>query len=306
MKISIVTSLYQSASYLDDFYKRSKNTVQQMADDYEIIFVNDASPDDSLNKAIEIQKQDKNVSVIELSRNFGQHKAIMTGLAYAKGDLIFLLDSDLEESPELLEAFYEKLEQENCDVVYGVQRKRKGGWFERISGYCFYKFINFISDLSLTENLISARLMTKDYVKKLLEFKERELFLAGIWQIVGYKQAPLLVEKISKGSSAYSFRKKLSVMFNAITSFTNKPLVFVFYAGSLICLFSIVYILYLIFMKIFFAHPISGWASLIVSVWFLGGLTIFFIGLIGLYLSKIFMEVKQRPYSIVKKVYRDE
>lgn len=306
MKISIVTTLYQSAPYLQEFYKRAKKAAQKITDDFEIILVDDGSPDDSLDVALEIQQQDNRVMVIELSRNFGHHKAMMTGLSYASGDFVFLLDSDLEEEPEWLELFYKTLQEQKCDVVYGVQRSRKGGWFERLTGELFYRFMNFCSSLNLTRNLVNARLMKYNYAKSLLKFTEHELFMAGVWKITGYKQYPVNISKGFKGRSSYSIRKKAALALNAITSFTSKPLYFISYVGFFVSTISFIYIIYLLTRSIFFASPVSGWASLIVSIWFLGGLIIFFVGILGLYVAKIFMEVKQRPYTIVRQVYQHE
>ena len=143
MKLSIVTTLYKSSEYVEEFYKRITKEAKKITDDYEIIFVDDGSPDDSLKKCVSLHKQDQKIKVIELSRNFGHHKAIMTGLSYAKGDFVFLIDSDLEEDPEFLEIFWEELQSgEDLDVVYGLQKSRKGGWFEKFSGGLFYKVFN--------------------------------------------------------------------------------------------------------------------------------------------------------------------
>lgn len=144
MKLSIVTTLYYSAPYIEEFYKRIKTSIAKLnITDYEIIFVDDGSPDNSLEVAKSIIAIDQNVSVIDLSRNFGHHKAIMTGLTHAKGDYIFLIDVDLEEEPELLELFWKENDNDDVDVVYGIQRKRKGKIFEKISGFQFFIIFNF-------------------------------------------------------------------------------------------------------------------------------------------------------------------
>ena len=149
MKLSIVTTLYKSSPYIDEFYARISKEAQKITDDYEIIFVDDGSPDDSLQKAVALYEKDSKVKVIELSRNFGHHKAIMTGLSHAKGEFVFLIDSDLEEEPELLGKFWEELHKEKeLDVVFGVQESRKGGWFEKFTGGLFWKLINFMDGLT--------------------------------------------------------------------------------------------------------------------------------------------------------------
>ena len=144
MKLSIVATLYQSAHHIVEFYERASATAKKLAgDDYEIILVNDGSPANSLGIAVRLTELDGHVVLVDLSRNFGHHKAMMTGLAHTQGDRIFLIDSDLEEAPEWALDFTEKMNVEDCDVVYGVQKNRKGGWFERWSGECYYRKINF-------------------------------------------------------------------------------------------------------------------------------------------------------------------
>ncbi|MBF0225759.1 MAG: glycosyltransferase family 2 protein [Desulfobacterales bacterium] len=303
-KLSIVTTLYFSAHYIKEFYDRVTKSAKKITDDYEIIFVNDGSPDNSLEVALSILNEDNHVKIIDLSKNFGHYKAIMTGLTYAKGEYLFLIDCDLEEEPELLTQFWEEYHRlSNVDVVYGIQKVRKGRAFERISGGLFYTLINYLSGEAMPKNILTTRLMSKRYVLSLVSHKEKELFLAGLFYITGYNQHPIFVTKHSKGSTTYSFSKKMAVALNSITSFSDKPLQFIFNVGSIISLLSFCYIVYRIFSYVFFSKTLLGWASLIVSIWFLGGLNILFIGIIGIYLSKVFMEVKDRPYTIIKHIY---
>ncbi|RKZ71656.1 MAG: glycosyltransferase [Gammaproteobacteria bacterium] len=301
--VSIVTSLYNSSPYIEEFYVRIKKAVESITDRYEIIFVNDGSPDNSLEKAIAIQQQDSKVSVIELSRNFGQHKASMTGLGYATGEYIFLVEVDLEELPEWLVDFYEKLIEEKVDVIFGVQDQRKGNFFERLSGELFYKVYNKLSDVKIPPNHITARLMTKQYVQSLLQYKERELFIGGVYELVGFNQKPFLVTKLSHSETTYSLIKKLELLVNAITSFSSKPLWLIFWTGFFVSIFSFSFILYVVFQKIFWTVA-PGWTSVIASIWAVGGLLMSSIGVIGIYLKKIMEEVKERPYTTVKNVYR--
>lgn len=305
MTLSIVTTLYDSAPYLEQFYLRACAAAEQITHGYEIILVNDGSPDNSLDIAISIHLRDKRVRVIDLSRNFGHHKAMMTGLAHARGDMVFLLDSDLEEEPELLNKFHEELQRTGADVVFGVQQKRKGRLFERISGSLYFKVFNLFSTYPIPPNHITARLMTREYVSALMRHQEREFVMSGLWALTGFNQLPITVRKHHKARSAYGLRRKLSHLVNAITSFSNKPLVLIFYLGCFILLLSSIAAADMIIRKILFGTLLQGWASLIVSVWLLGGLTIFCLGLIGIYLSKVFIEVKQRPYTIVRRVFGD-
>ena len=307
MKLSIVTTLYKSSKYVDEFYERISKEAHKITNDYEIIFVDDGSPDDSLQKSVALYEKDLKVKVIELSRNFGHHKAIMTGLSHAKGEFVFLIDSDLEEEPELLEHFWKELHKDkNTDVVYGVQESRKGDWFEKLSGVFFWKLINFLSPVKMPINMITARLMTSKYTQSLISYKESEIFIGGIWAHMGYKQKAINVNKGSQSETTYSLKRKLALLVNSITSFSSKPLIYIFYIGLITTFISTVFILKLVVDKLLFGLTFEGWTSLIVSVWFFGGLIILLLGVIGIYLSKIFIEVKQRPYTIVRNFFEKD
>ena len=257
MKLSIVATLYQSYPYLNEFYERARAVARKLVgDDFEIVLVNDGSPDDSLDLAIKLTERDPHVVVIDLSRNFGHHKAMMTGLAHAKGERIFLIDSDLEEEPEWLLNFAGQMEREICDVVYGVQERRKGNWFERWSGLWFYRFLKAFTGLALPENLVTARLMTRRYVDALLRHQEREVLMAGLWYITGFDQHPQIVKKHSTSETTYTFRRKMSLLVNSVTSFSNAPLVGIFYIGVSILILASIYIAYLVVHWAFFAKPL--------------------------------------------------
>jgi putative glycosyltransferase len=303
MDLSIVTTLYRSALHLEEFHRRVCAVAEQITSGCEIILVNDGSPDNSLEIALSIYERDDRVRVIDLSRNFGHHKAMMTGLRHACGDLVFLIDSDLEEEPELLEPFHRELKATGAEVVFGVQQKRRGRLFERVSGAMFFKLFNALSSHPLPPNIITARLMTRKYVSALVRHEEREMMIGGLWVLTGFRQMPMPVRKRHNSTSTYDLGLKLSQFVNAITSFSSKPLVLIFYLGCFISFLSSIAALDLIIRRIFFGQLLQGWASLIVSVWLLGGLTLFCLGVIGIYLSKIFIETKQRPYTIIKEFY---
>lgn len=304
MKLSIVTTMYHSAPYINEFYARICATAEKITSDYEIIFVNDGSPDDSLDIALSLYEKDPKVRVFDLSRNFGHHKAIIAGLDYSEGDLVFLIDCDLEEEPELLCKFYNEFNESDADVVYGVQERRKGDFWERSSGSLFYILLNKMCDCKITANQLTARLMCRKYVKSLLLYnKESGLFLAGLMKITGYCQKAITVKKISKGSSVYSIRKKIALLINSITSFTAYPLKLIFYFGVFISSVSFLFALYLILRKLIYNNVAMGWSSLMVSLWFVGGVLMMFMGIIGVYLAKIYIQVKGRPIVIVKSIY---
>ncbi|MCK9482636.1 MAG: glycosyltransferase family 2 protein [Bacteroidia bacterium] len=307
MQLSIVTTLYKSAAYIDEFYQRITAEAKKITQDYEIIFVDDGSPDNSLEKAVALHQQDSKVTVIELSRNFGHHKAIMTGLAHARGDYVFLIDSDLEEEPELLEQFWQKLQQDkSVDVVYGVQESRKGGVFEQISGFLFYDLFNFFSEIKIEKNVSVVRVMKRKYVENLLRHKESELIFIGVCALTGYKQVGSFFKKGFRGESNYNLSRKINMAVDMITSFSVKPLKMVFLTGLIIMLISFLYISYLTFNKIINNHIYDGWTTLMISIWFVTGLLMVSIGILGIYLSKIFLEVKGRPRSIIKNKYGED
>lgn len=298
--------MYMSSKYLREFYERCQYAAQSVVgDNYEIILVNDGSPDNSLDVALALHKQNNRVIVVDLSRNFGHHKAMMTGMNYAHGERVFLIDCDLEEPPEVLGDWWDRLDKnQNLDVVYGVQSSRKGGWFERISGNLFYAIINMFSPVKLPANVVVARLMTARYVSALVNYRDQELYLFGVLVFAGFEQEGVVLTKKDKGSSTYTLIKRLSLSLNAITSFSNYPLYAIFYLGVTISILSFAYIGYLITLKLFFPEQgVMGWTSLAVSIWAVGGFILTALGVIGIYLAKIFTETKPRPQTIVRQIY---
>lgn len=307
MKLSVVTTMYYSEPYLDEFYERIVKSIKKITDDYEIVFVNDGSPDDSLQKALSLREKDKNIKVLDLSRNFGHHKAIMTGLSHTNGDYVFLIDCDLEEDPELLEEFWDKMNDEDgIDVVFGVQERRKGKAFERFSGWAFYKIFNLLSDIKIEKNLLVIRIMKKKYVDALIRHREKVMMFVGLCELTGFNQKTIAVKKKSKSTTTYNFFKKINMAVNALVSLSSKPLYMIFYIGSIMSFFSFFIAVFFIFRKLFYGISISGWTSLVVSLWAISGVTIFSLGIIGIYLSKIFLEVKDRPYVIIKDKYSND
>ena len=307
MKLSIVTTLYKSAPYIREFHRRVSEAARRLAGEaYEIVMVNDGSPDDSLETALRLVEEDTRLKVVDLSRNFGHHKAMMTGLQYAQGERIFLIDVDLEEAPEWLLSFAEQQQTQQCDVVYGVQARRKGKLWERYSGGLFYKIFNLLSGMSLPENITTARIMSRRYVNALLQHREREIYIAGLWHITGFAQAPQIVTKTSKESTTYTLSKKIALLVNSLTSFSNAPLLGIFYLGLGIFCTAMCYTAYLILKWFFLAKAPSGCTSLMASVWLLGGMIMLSTGIIGIYLSKVLAEAKKRPYALIRAIYKKQ
>lgn len=304
MKISILTTLYYSSGYILEFYDRALQSVRKTGCDFEFVFVNDGSPDDSLQKVVSLSQQHSHVVVVDLSRNFGHPEAIMTGLQHCEGDYVFLIDCDLEEDPALLETFWQKIQaDESLDVVHGVQIKRKGKWFERISGWMFYKMISMLTSADYPSNSLTARLMTKRFVNAVTQYKEKELEIWGIFAMSGFRQLEVPAQKGFKGTTTYTFRKKLGVAVDAITSLSNRPLYFTFVLGAVSFVLAFINVGVVLYKKLVQGVDIEGWASIVASIWMVGGLILLVLGIFGIYLAKMFNEIKNRPLSIVRKIY---
>ena len=305
MILSIVTTLYRSEPTLRDFHRRASEAAFALVGAaYEIVIVNDGSPDGSLDIGLDIAMHDPRVRLIDLSRNFGHHRALMTGIGQAKGQFVFLIDSDLEEDPAWLADFAAQMQSEQCDVVYGVQSQRKGGAFERASGHAFYSAYRWLTGFKLPRNLLTVRLMTRRYVDALLQHDEREMFIAGLWLLTGFAQSPRTVKKESFSPTTYSVGKKFALVASSVASMSNRPLIGVFYLGLAVSVLSGLYIAILFLRWFWVSRPPDGWTSLIASVWLLGGLVLSCLGLVGIYLAKIFTEVKRRPYVIVRAIHQ--
>ncbi|SDC22328.1 putative glycosyltransferase [Cupriavidus sp. YR651] len=309
MKLSIVSTLYRSAPFIDQLYARVTAAASQIADDYEIVFVNDGSPDDSLARASALAAADVRVSVVDLSRNFGHHAAIVAGLSHARGERVFLIDADLEEQPEWLEMFAQQMDRTRADVVYGVQRERTAGLLSNLFGALFWRALNAFSTVRIGRNPMTCRLMTREYVDALLQVEDRVLYLAGVFAWTGFRQEELLLvksERPTSQASSYSLTRKLVQVADSFSSFSVAPLTAIFLMGLLIWLGSLGVGIALLVRKVLAPETVlSGFASLMLSIWFLSGTMILVLGVIGLYVAKIFQEVKRRPLYIVRNVVRN-
>lgn len=307
MKISIVSTLYKSENYLEEFLQECLSALRAIGcSDYEFVFVNDGSPDQSVSLLLEKKHSIPTIKILDLSRNFGHHYAIQAGLQHTKGDYVLLIDNDLETSPNVLVDFYREIRQNpNLDMVFGYQESRKGGWIEKHFGNLFYKVFNAFSEIKIPENILTERLMSKKYVAELAALPDKNIFFAGLMQWVGFNQLGIPVKKQNrKGASTYTFRKRINLMINAITSFTAYPLKILFNLGVLISMGSFIASLVLVARRIIYPDKIlSGYTSLIVVILLSTGLLLTAIGVLGIYLEKIFNQVKSRPTFIIKKIY---
>jgi putative glycosyltransferase len=307
LELSIVSTLYKSRPFLEFFLQQVIIQLEKaQIVHYEILFVNDGSPDDSVEFLLMKKQHHSEIKIIDLSRNFGHHHAIQAGLSHAKGELIFLIDNDLETPASVISDFIDlKRSEEELDVIYGFQAKRKGGFFERISGSLFWRIFNKLSDTKIPLNMLTERLMTKRYVSELLRLGDANLFLGGMFHWVGFKQKGIAVVKSKrKEKSTYTKRKKMELMIHAITSFSGKPLEWLFYFGFITSFLSVLIIFALIILKLAYMQEIQiGWTSIIVLNIFILGLLSTFLGVIGMYVNKIFRQVQDRPNVIIKAVY---
>lgn len=305
MRISVVTPLYSSAPYIVELHRRVVAAIRATgADEHEIILVNDNGPDNSLEIARQVAATDPGVVVVDLSRNFGQHRAILAGLAQATGDYVFVMDSDLEEEPEWITLFHEAMRGGVIDVVYGVQEAKKRGRFYRLGRRLFYALLNSLSDFSFPRDVVTARLMSRRYVEALLQFGEREVYLAGIWHVAGFSQMPIRVRKLDSSPTTYTLPKVAGVFVNAVTAFSTKPLIGISVAGIALSLVAFAYTAWIVLRKLVWGIAVEGWASVMAVTLVIGGLTLFFNGIMAIYIAKIFIEVKQRPRSIIREIIR--
>ena len=305
--ISIVTSLYKSESYIEAFHERCVAAIRACGlERYQIILVDDCGPGNDLEVARKVAERDPNVLVVELARNVGQHPATMAGLSYATGDLVCIMDSDLEEKPEWITLFFKKIQKCGSDVVYGVSDHNKKGFFYSRMRDFYYVVRNTLAPIEFPKNVCTARLMTKDYVKALLRFEERELNMAGIWHAVGFEQSPLRVVKEGGSPTTQSLGLLAANFVNGITAFSTRPLMLISVLGIALSLVAFVYLLLMIGRKLFVGVEVEGWASVMAAILLIGGVTLFVNGIVAIYIAKIFIEVKQRPRSIVKALYGRE
>ena len=305
--LSIVTSLYNSANYIEEFVNRIENSLHELnITDYEIIAVDDGSPDKSYEVASKILSKNKNLTILKLSRNYGQPYALTAGLEHAKGEKIFLIDSDLEEDPEWIKIFYNEISSSSIDCIYGLQRKRKGNFFERISGEIFYKMLNLFSDIKILPNPVTARIMSRRYLDSLLLFSERNLSIGMLCALNGFPQKGIYVNKKELSPSNYSALKKVRMGVSTILFMSSKPLEIIIYTGVSIFLMSLIAALMFLYMYFMRGISVPGWTSIFISLVLFSGVNLFFMGVIGLYVKTIFSEVKKRPRYIIQEINKGE
>lgn len=304
MKISFVTTIYRTGKDVEPLADLCFEAATALGMDCEVVFVNDGSPDDGLEIAMALAQRDSRVIIVDLARNYGQHKALWTGLETATGDLIMMLDGDLEEDPRWAIDFHREMVRAEADVIYGVQIRPKGRLLYRVGRNSFYRLLDIISDFKFPRDVATARLMTRRYITALLSHHERELFLVGLMHVTGFVQVPYKVNKLSISASSYTFSKLMRLFLMSVTSFSIKPLIGVFFAGLTLSGLAFLLIIFLIGRFLVTGVSVEGWTSVVAGMMLLNGVTILFVGILSIYIGTIFLEVKQRPRTIISRVYR--
>jgi putative glycosyltransferase len=304
--LSVVATLYGSRAFLPTFLDEAIEAATRAAGaDWEILLVNDGSPDDSLAYALERRALEPRIVVVDLSRNFGHHAAMWCGLGHARGERVFLIDCDLEVRPAFLAELDARQRATGADLVFGYQEARKGGLFERTSGALFWRMLNAMSEVRMPESMVTERLLTRRFLDALLRLGDANLFLGGMMCWTGFVQIGVPVAKgLREGRSTYTPLRRLQLMVNAISSFSSRPLSWMFNAGVAITALSFCYVMYLVARKLLFDDALVGFTSLMALIALALGITTTGLGLLGIYLAKVFNQVQSRPVYIVRDLHR--
>lgn len=303
--LSIVTTLYRSEPYIERFIHACIAAVASIGvASYEFVFVDDGSPDRSVERLRELRKLHRNIRIVELARNFGHHHAAVAGLNHARGERVFLADCDMEVEPTVLSMFWQTFQHNDADVVFGFQERRKGGLVERAGGGLFWQLFNAMSDTRVMENMVTERLMSRRYVEALLSLGDRNLFLAGMMAWAGFTQIGVPVHKSQRsGASTYSLARRVGLLAQAVTSFSAKPLYASLWIGAFALAGSCIHAAFIIARKLL--HPestLAGFPSIVALLAGMFGVLMLSLGVIGVYVARIFVQTQGRPNYIVKNI----
>ncbi|MBT8375434.1 MAG: glycosyltransferase family 2 protein [Bacteroidia bacterium] len=299
--LSVIIPVFNESSNLDELYQRLTDTLKSITDSYEIIFINDGSTDNSASKILEFAELNEKIFYINFSRNFGHQVAVSAGLKHCKSKCTVIIDSDLQDPPELIKSMYATYEK-GYDVVYAKRDGRKGeSALKKLTAKLFYRILNKLTKVDIPVDTGDFRLIDQKVVNVLNKMKEQDKFLRGQIAWIGLKQTHVLFQRESRkgGTSSYSYSKMFKLAFDGITGFSDKPLLFVSRLGFIISFFSFLVILFAIFSHFILKQTITGWTSLIISVMFIGGIQLISIGIIGEYISRINNNVKERPLYVI-------
>ncbi|MBO6241594.1 MAG: glycosyltransferase family 2 protein [Butyrivibrio sp.] len=305
--LSLIVPCYNEQENIADFYNevlKNESYFKSNEVEFEFIYVNDGSKDETVSRVKELIEKDKRVHLINFSRNFGKEPAMYAGLEKAKGDYVAIMDCDLQDPPSLLPQMYEAIVNEGYDSVATRRVNRKGeppirSFFARM----FYKLINKVSKTEIVDGARDYRLMTRQFVDAILSMKEYNRFSKGIFGWVGFKNKWIEFENIErmKGETKWSFWKLFVYALDGIVAFSTVPLAFSSLIGVLFCVLAFFFIIFTIVRKALYGDPTSGWPSLVCIILLVSGVQLFCIGIVGQYLSKTYLEVKKRPLYIVKE-----
>ena len=300
--LSVVSPVYKSAECVEVLYQRIQDSLKKFRDNlcYEIIFVEDCGQDGSWEKIHDLALKEPRLKAIKLSRNFGQHSAITAGLNAAMGDWVVVLDCDLQDPPEEIPRLLHKA-MEGYDMVCARRRQRQDSFWRRSASRIFISILNWFSGMAYDSQIANFRVISRSVVDAYSQMGETPPSFGGQLEWLGFHVGYIDIQHQSRyqGRSSYSFSKLLKVAMRLIVAYSNKPLYVSISVGFFMSFLSIIYALYITLRKFFIGTNIDGWASLMVSVWFLSGLLIGNLGIIGLYLGKVYDEVKRRPVYVI-------
>ena len=305
IEISIVIPLYNEEENIDTLFERIIDTLERLKMSYEIICINDGSRDKTLDILIDYHQKNPTIKIINLSRNFGKDIALTAGIDFTKGNAVIPIDADLQDPPELIEQMVQKW-QEGYDIVYATRKTREGEtWFKRSTANIFYILLDKITKVSIPRNTGDFRLLDRKVVEALKRLPERTRFMKGLFAWVGFKSVSILFERQPRfqGNTKWNYWKLWNFALDGITSFSLLPLKMWTYLGLIISLLSLTYASFLVVRTIFLGIDIPGYASLMVTILFLGGIQLITLGIIGEYLGRVYEEIKGRPLYLVRDVY---
>jgi glycosyltransferase involved in cell wall biosynthesis len=304
-KISIVSPVYKSEELLDQLVGRISTTVEKISTNYEIILVDDSSPDNSWNKINEICAKNKKVIGIQLSRNFGQHYAITAGLDHANGEWIVVMDCDLQDVPEEIINLYEETKK-GYEIVLARRNDRKDKFSQKFFSFFFYKFLDYLTGIKHDEKVANFGIYHSKVIKAIISMRENVRYFPIMVKWVGFKVGYVNVQHASRdGETSYVLKKRINIALDVILSYSDKPLKIFVKLGMLISLISIIISMYY-FIQWSLGHTIVlGYTSLIISIWFLSGIILAALGIIGLYVGKTFQDVKKRPIYVINEILND-
>jgi dolichol-phosphate mannosyltransferase len=299
--ISVIIPVFNEAKNLTELYDRVKVTLESITKKYQIIFINDGSTDNSFEKILKFSNANENVFYLNLSRNFGHQIAVSAGLEYCDAESVVIIDSDLQDPPELIAELFKKY-KEGFDVVYAKRNKRQGESFlKKFTAKLYYRLLKRLVSFEIPLDAGDFRLLSKKVVDAINKMPEKNKFLRGQVAWLGFNQTHVIFDRDTRkhGKSGYSYSKMFRLAFDGITGFSDKPLLFVSRMGFIISIFSFLLIIYAVFSHYILKVTITGWTSLLISSAFIGGIQLLSIGVIGEYISRINTNVKNRPLYIL-------